>query len=951
MSTDSSINRLVEQILDTECAPEDACHERPELLWEVRQRLDKIRRVEAHVEAMFPPSAPSARRAQVLPGDKLPEIPGYRIEGIVGRGGMGVVYRARHLKLNRAIALKMLLSGAYAGPTERARFAREAEAVAALTHPNVVQVHDVGDFDGRPYFTMELVEGGSLAQKLAGTPMPAQRAAELMATLSDAVQAAHRAGIIHRDLKPGNILLSADGAAKITDFGLARQGDEPGLTLSGTRVGTPSYMAPEQAVGGPAAVGPAADIYSLGAIVYEMLTGRPPFRAETASETQRQLVTEEPVPPSRLNAKVPRDLETICLKCLQKEPSRRYASASDLAEDIRRYLRGEPIAARPAGLLERTAKWIRRRPAVASALAAILVASLVVVAAIVLLAIRRADLRHAVEADLKDMSRFQAQARWPEARGALDRALARLGGGDPGDLRDRLRLAGHDLELVEQLDAIRLSRATRGQTAIYRQRAAGRYEQTFSQAGLAAPGNTPESVAERISASAVRSALLAALDDWALCVDDEPRRAWLLDIARRTDPDPSGWRDRIRDSASWSDRDALVKLADEVPIQRDAISLLIALGERLRTSGADATAFLRRVQIAQPDDFWTNLALGNALLQRAPEDAAGYYRAALASRPGAAVGYCAVGDALRLQNSLEEAIYYYQQAIQRDPDLARAHTNLGLTLQKQGKLNEAVTCYQASLRLDANYVWSYYNLADTLRGLRRFDEALEQYKKAQTLEPQNLQVVRGIRDMCVRQGQVAEVLEEWRKAIDANPAEHDTWFGFAELCLFAGRREQYQRTRAALLNRFGADTDPLVTEKVARACLLIPGSTDELRAADSLADRALAGKGSVQEWIHPYFWFAKGLSEYRHGHFDQAIAIMQEHASTVMGPSPKLITAMALHRQGKPEAAREMLDLAIKSADWSIPEADSRDVWISHILRREAETTLDANASSSRPAE
>ena len=263
----------------------------------------------------------------------------------------------------------MLLAGAYAPPHERARFQREAEAVAGLRHPNIVQVYDVGDFDGRPYFTMEYVEGGSLAHQLAGAPQPARQAAQLVATLAAAVHAAHVRGIVHRDLKPANVLLAEDGTPKVTDFGLARrQDDGAGLTHTGEAVGTPSYMAPEQARGRPDTVGPATDIYGLGAILYELLTGRPPFRAATAAETVHQVISQEPAPPSRLNDQVPHDLETICLKCLNKEPSRRYGTATELAGDLLRFLRGEPILARRAGPAERVLKWTRCHRSLAASL-------------------------------------------------------------------------------------------------------------------------------------------------------------------------------------------------------------------------------------------------------------------------------------------------------------------------------------------------------------------------------------------------------------------------------------------------------------------------------------------------------------------------------------------------------------------------------------------------------
>src|SRR5262249_12217631 len=204
-------------------------------------------------------------------GAELPQIPGYEVEALLGRGGMGLVYMARHRRLNRLVALKMLITGAYAGPHDRARFQREAEAVASLRHTNIVQVHDVGDHEGRPYFTMELLEGGSLAEALAGTPQPARQAGALVATLAEAMQVAHKGGLVHRDLKPGNILLTADGTPKVADFGLARHFDgEPGVTLSGARIGTPSYMAPEQVIGKAGTIGPAADIYALGVLLYEM---------------------------------------------------------------------------------------------------------------------------------------------------------------------------------------------------------------------------------------------------------------------------------------------------------------------------------------------------------------------------------------------------------------------------------------------------------------------------------------------------------------------------------------------------------------------------------------------------------------------------------------------------------------------------------------------------------
>jgi eukaryotic-like serine/threonine-protein kinase len=325
-------------------------------------------------------------------GSRVKYVGDYELLEELGRGGMGVVYRAQQLSLKRQVALKMILAGDHASAEDLARFRAEAEAAASLQHPHIVQIYEIGEHEGRPYAALELVGGGSLAERLTGAPLPTRQAASLVETLARAVHAAHERGVVHRDLKPANVLLSPSDRAeavalgdagerfepKITDFGLAKlMQEEHGRTRTGAVLGTPSYMAPEQAEGKTKEIGPAADIYSLGAILYELMTGRPPFRGETPLETIKQVVHEEPPPPSRLHAGAPKDLETICLKCLQKDPRKRYADAEQLAEDLRRFLEGKPIAARPVGRVERARKWVRRHPAV-SALAAVVVLSLLV---------------------------------------------------------------------------------------------------------------------------------------------------------------------------------------------------------------------------------------------------------------------------------------------------------------------------------------------------------------------------------------------------------------------------------------------------------------------------------------------------------------------------------------------------------------------------------------------
>jgi eukaryotic-like serine/threonine-protein kinase len=315
-------------------------------------------------------------------------VAGYELLGELGRGGMGVVYKARHVGLDRLVALKMVLAGPHAGPKELARFRQEAEAVARLHHPNIIQIYDIGESEGHPYLALEFVEGNSLAQLLMGVPQPHLPAARLVETLASAIHYAHQQGIIHRDLKPANILLVSSEAVvptsavrheplsaptltthqpKITDFGLAKRLDSYNTgTNSGDVVGTPSYMAPEQAASKGNAVGPATDVYAIGAILYELFTGRPPFRGPCALDTVLQVLHEDPVRPSYLRRDLPRDLETICLKCLAKDPGKRYASAQAVADDLVRFRKGQPIQARPVGLHERIWKWAKHRPAAAA---------------------------------------------------------------------------------------------------------------------------------------------------------------------------------------------------------------------------------------------------------------------------------------------------------------------------------------------------------------------------------------------------------------------------------------------------------------------------------------------------------------------------------------------------------------------------------------------------------
>ncbi len=354
----------------------------------------------ARAQAEFDPEATTDHVRANRPGDSLASllssgqlslpksVAGYEIVSILGRGAMGVVYKARQRGLDRLVALKMILSGEHASAADLGRFQAEANAVAQLQHPGIVQIFEVGEDAGRPFFSLEFVDGVSLHKKIQGTPLPPKEAAALLEKMAEAMAYAHQRGVIHRDLKPANVLLTSAGVPKIGDFGLAKrfEEDESGLTKTGTVLGTPSYMSPEQASGLNEEVGTVSDVYSLGAILYDLLTGRPPFRGTSVMDTLQQLRTREPVPPVQLQPGVPRDLETICLKCLQKDRGKRYASAADLAADLRRFLNGEPILARPVGRAERLWRWCRRNPGKALAGAAAVMGVLIYAASVSVLA-------------------------------------------------------------------------------------------------------------------------------------------------------------------------------------------------------------------------------------------------------------------------------------------------------------------------------------------------------------------------------------------------------------------------------------------------------------------------------------------------------------------------------------------------------------------------------------
>ena len=887
--TDPRVMRLLEEILESGRSPEEACAGSPDLLWEVRAGLERYRGIEVQLDAVFPPSARSSAAAQTVAAaaaaSALPHVPGYDVESVLGRGGMGVVYKARQLKLSREVALKMIIGGAFASASDRARFMHEAEALASLRHPHIVQVYDVGDLGGLPYFTMEYVEGGSLERKLAGTPQPALDAADLVATLAGAVQSAHAAGIVHRDLKPANVLLTAHGTPKITDFGLARHfGRDATLTLSGSRVGTPSYMSPEQAAGKSGAVGPAADVYSLGAILYELLTGRPPFRAESAAATVLQVIHQEPAAPSRLNAKVPRDLETVCLKCLQKDPRRRYASAAELADDLRRFMEGRPTQARPPGRAGRLARWARREPATAGLVATALALVGLAVGGGFWVQRQRVTARageelarRSAEAALAHAHDLQQLGHWPEARAALEVAPSLVGTSAPDALRERLGRARADADMVVRLEGVRLRLAEGANVAGRVSATADQlYAETFTSYGINLMTLDAADAAARVRASEIHDILLVFLHDW-LYWAPEANRARLRAVLDAADGDP--WRRAFRDARATNDLEKLAELARAPGAAAQPPVLLSGLSGALLVDGRaeEAWALLREAQLGHPDDFWINYLTGLHASEDRPQEAVGYFRAAIAVRPDSNQAYALLSRALR----------------------------------------------------------------DTGDG----DAAIAALRRAVALHPSHNAVI-DLLKVLAPAGRLEEGRAVWGQFLESNPPDHDSWNGYPQLCLYVGNEGAYRRARRRMLDRFGdVPGDWMLAERTALAGLLLPASGDEAVRVTAVAERAVAewavvlATKSAPKPENPYVTFVAGLSQYRQGRPADALPLLDEAAAKITDRAgPRLALAMAQFESGDKADARRTLAETLRTYNWQ-SAADDR-LWVSHVLRREAEALI-----------
>jgi tetratricopeptide (TPR) repeat protein len=724
-----------------------------------------------------------------LSGDSAiaPEsLGGYDLLGEIGRGGMGIVYRARQRALGRMVALKVLRAGDRASAEDVQRLRNEAETVALLDHPNIVPVYDVGEHAGQLYLTMKLVEGASLAGQLDRFTADTKAAARLLATVARAVHHAHQRGVLHRDLKPSNILLerrtgslacpsgqdrqgslSSDLVPHVTDFGLAKRvAADSSLTQSGALVGTPSYMAPEQADGQKGQVTTATDVYGLGAVLYALLTGRPPFRGETVLETLEQVKHAEPPSPGAVRRGVDRELETVCLKCLEKEPARRYGSAEELARDLERWLNHEPVHARRMPWWRRLGKWARRRPAVAALLVVLVAATALGAAGGLWWHQRRAEALAAAGKTMAQARRLAEEGRWPAGLSAARHAQATLAGfgRDQGLGRQAAELA-RDLEMAQRLEDAALARAADFEDAT----STNAYADAFRWYGLDPDQVEPRAAGERIRSSLIAGRLVAALDDWA-CLSAERlhgRRATLVAIARAADPDPQ--RNRLRDVLEGKDPAALedaLATASRQELPSSTAVLFASQTFRTGTTGRErAVAVLRRAWQRHPEDFWLNFQLCGCLASLHPpqlDEAIRFGSAAVSLRPRSAGAHGNLGTVLYRKGRVGEAITELRCAISLQQDFAEAHNNLGSALAAQDQLDGAIKEWRTAVGLVSTEARYHYNLGSGLQGRNGVDEALKELREATILDPEYAEAHCNLGRLLQRMGRFDEAVKELR---------------------------------------------------------------------------------------------------------------------------------------------------------------------------------------------
>jgi len=851
---------LVEELIDKVQAGEDvdafiASHE---------ERAETLRRLLPALRVMADLSNSAEDELGGLEGGgpALGELGDFRIIREVGRGGMGIVYEAEQISLGRRVALKVLPFGATMDPRQLQRFQNEARAAASLEHPNIVPVYGVGCERGVHYYAMKFVEGQSLAGLIEAMRQPSEprpsgsggsqpladhRGSESTSPMhafstqggprdpaafrqiaawgiqaAEALEHAHSVGIVHRDVKPANLMIDGHGALWITDFGLARTAVDAGLTMTGDVLGTLRYMSPEQALAKHGLVDHRTDVYSLGVTLYELLTGTPAVNGNDREEILNAITLDEPRPPRALEAAIPTELETIVLKAMEKSPADRYGTAQEIADDLERFLKDEPIRARRPRLRARLARWGRRhKPLVAAATAALLVGLAVLAGSFGWIAQEQAVLRanntQAVNAAMEETDSWQGQRRLPEALSAARRADRLVAGADVDQaLGQQVRRRLADLELLDRLENIRLVQGTAVKDGQFDwERVNALYAKTFLARDLDILGLTPEEAGERLRSTTVTVELAAMLDDWVGSYRKKvgkngPDWKHLLQVARAADADP--WRTRVREAIEREDWKGLRSLAVSDDVFRLPPATLAVVGGNLLVDAEKdraIEAFLRESQRRHPNDFWLNHNLVTLFLNRQParsEEALPFAAVAVALRPDSSGAHSNLGNVLHKIGRLDEAIAEHAEAVRLNRHDALAHINLsvcladkgrldkaiaecheaislkqclplayynlGVALQKKGESGreEAIAAYRQAIKLDKNFAQPHYNLGNALRSKRQWDDAAKEYLEAIRIKKDHAEAYCNLGNTWLDLNKPRDAEDACRKAIEFKPA-------------------------------------------------------------------------------------------------------------------------------------------------------------------------------------
>jgi serine/threonine-protein kinase len=777
----------------------------------LRQRLPGLPSVQ------LPEPDSGATSPVVLPNPaELPAVepgrgPGrYQFLGEIARGGMGSVLEGRDTDLGRDVAVKVLLERHAGQPELVCRFVEEAQIAGQLQHPGIVPVYEMGQMQGRPFYAMKLIKGHTLARLLEtrsdrGQDLP--RLVQIFEQVCQAMAYAHARGVIHRDLKPGNVMVGRFGEVLVMDWGLAKVLRRGGIddemasqrrqeavsevrtarsggtadagsdTQAGSVLGTPGYMAPEQARGEVDLVDERCDVFGLGAILCQILTGQPPFRgrnAEALRKAQTASLAEGLAALDGCGAEA--ELVGLAKRCLAAEPWQRPRDASAVAEAVGAYLGGVAERLRQAELgraaaQARAAEEEKRRRLAVGLAAAVLLLVLAGGGGGVWWWQGRRELVRGVEATLAEADKERQAGRWAEVRAALARARGQLSGGGPAELKARVEQAVRDAAVVADLEQVRLRQAEVKDGHFHARSADEGYATAFREYGVDVEGSEPEEAAARVRGSAVREQLLAALDDWWEVRRRKGDRAGaerVRAVAEGADADE--WRAGLRAAMAAGELERLKGLAEQAAGQPAAVQAVLARALRDRGAEAEAEGVLRRGLARHPADFWLAHELGQLLSEgKRSSEAEGYYRAALALRPDSPGVWLNLGNALDRQGKVDEAVACYRRAIELDPKYAQAHTGLGNALKEQGKVDEAVACYRRAIQLDPKLARAHNNLGNALDQQGKVDEAVACYRRAIQLDPKDARAHYNLGTALKQQGKLDEAVACYRRAIQLDP--------------------------------------------------------------------------------------------------------------------------------------------------------------------------------------